>query len=178
MAFNKVKEVYNKNKNIDVFFGNVFIINEYDTILQEIRYHPFSVEHLIYYGWNLTNQAAFFKRNVFEKIGFLSDYPVGFDWDWFIRLGKAGSKFHFIHEFLGAYRMQANSKLFQIRDRDAIESEILLKNCINQNVRNKHSFWNKCRKFYYMIIKLFYHFIQADFGYIIFMIKRKILSKF
>ena len=111
------------------------------------------------------------------SLGFLSDNPVCFDWDWFLRHGKTGFKFHFIYKFLGAYRIQANSKLFQIRDRNIIESEILLKNGINLKARNKRSLWNKCRKYYYMIIKLFYHIIQTDSSYVIFIIKNKILRK-
>lgn len=176
-AFEKIRAVFAKNKDVDVLFGNAYIIDTDDTILQEMRYHPFSVRHLIYYGWNLTNQAAFWKTSIFKKTGYLLNYPVAFDWEWFIRLGLAGFKFHFVREFLGAYRMQPNSKLFQVRDRGLIEKDILLRHGFKcESIRNFQR-RNRARRLYYIMRKLIYHAAQRDFSYIIFMIRNRFLTR-
>jgi glycosyltransferase involved in cell wall biosynthesis len=172
-AFEKIRTMYAKYKNAEVLFGNAYIIDADDTILQEMRYHPFSVRHLIYYGWNLTNQAAFWKTSVFKKVGYLLNYPVAFDWDWFIRLGVAGFRFQFVREFLGAYRIQQNSKLFQIRDRDLVEKDILLRHGFKCDSPFDFYRRHRARRLYYMMLKLTYHVAQSDFSYIFFLMKNR-----
>ena len=81
-AFQKIAETYKKNPNYDVYFGNIFIIDSCDKLIREMRFHPFSVNHLIYYRWNLSSQAVFWKREIFNKVGYLLDYNVSFDWEW------------------------------------------------------------------------------------------------
>ncbi len=173
-AFEKVSKVIKNHNDYDVIFGNAYIIDENDSVLQEMRYHPFSINHLIYYGWNLTSQSLFFKTSVFNKIGYLSNYNVAFDWDWFIRLGKAGYKFHFQHDFLGAYRMQNSSKLFLINNRYMVEKEILNKNGYNCISVEQFYKKNRFRKIYYIVVKYLYHIKQLDIKFIIFKFKKKL----
>lgn len=174
-ALEMVGSWFAQNENVDVLFGNAYIIDGEDNILQEMRYHPFSVRHLIYYGWNLTNQAAFWKTTIFKKVGFLLNYPVAFDWEWFLRLGLAKFRFRFMHEFLGAYRMQQDSKLFRMRDRDSVEKNILLLHGIKCESINQFHRSHRFRKMYYIVMKLLYHIVQRDFRYIRFIVQNKLL---
>jgi len=176
-ALERVGKFFAECGNADVLFGNAYIIDAEDSILQEMRYHPFSVQHLIYYGWNLTNQAVFWKTNVFKKVGYMLNYPVAFDWEWFIRLGMSGFKFHFVREFLGAYRIQQNSKLLQMRDRDLIEKEVLWRHGFEcESVYDFHRRY-RIRKIYHIMVKLIYHLTQGDFGYILFMVRNRFLPR-
>ena len=120
-AFLNLANTYKKKPDYDIYFGNVYLIDENDKIIREMRFHPFSVNHLIYYDWNLTSQATFWKRKIFDEVGYLKDYNVCFDWEWFIRLGKKRYKFFFIHEFMGAYRIHGQSKLSLIKNRESIK---------------------------------------------------------
>ena len=113
-AFYNIVEAYNKNKDCDVFYGNTYIIDENDEILEEARTIPFYLDQLVCKGWNLSSQSVFWKKNVFEKIGYLNNYNVLFDLDWFIRLGRV-FRFKFIHEFIGCYRYQKEAKLSTIK---------------------------------------------------------------
>lgn len=115
-AFMKLAEEYKKKLDYNVYFGNIYLIDKHDNIKKEMRFIPFSVEHLIYYDWNLSSQAVFWKKEIFEKFGFLDEsLHVAFDWDWFIRLGKLGCSFKFVRYFLGCYRVHDMSKLATVK---------------------------------------------------------------
>ncbi|MBU2634761.1 MAG: glycosyltransferase, partial [Nanoarchaeota archaeon] len=165
-AFERMVSEYKKQPDYDIYFGNIYLIDAYDKIIREMQFHPFSVSHLIYYDWNLSSQAVFWKRKIFEKVGYLQNLNVSFDWEWFIRLGKKRLKFFFIHEFIGAYRIHKESKLSLIRDRDSIQREILKNYGINYISENQFRKRHRIRRSYYRGIKLFYHIVQRDFSYI------------
>lgn len=145
--------------------------------MREMRFQPFSVNQLIYYKWNLSNQGVFWKRSVFEKAGYLLNIKVCFDWEFFIRLGMKEFEFLFIHEFLGAYRIHENSKLFQIRDRDDIEGQILriygIKYDSPKDFRRKNWF----RRLYYLVVRLVYYCFQGDVYYIYFIFKDRLFRQ-
>ena len=104
-AFFRVIEEFKRRADVDIIFGNTYLIDENDCILKDMRFIPFNLDHLIYYDWNLSTQGTFWKRELFNKIGYLENYRVCFDLDWFIRFGKSTQKFQFIRVFLGGYRI-------------------------------------------------------------------------
>jgi glycosyltransferase involved in cell wall biosynthesis len=164
-ALKKIAQEWKQRRGVDIFFGNIYLINKEDNILKEMRFIPFSVDHLIVYDWNLSSQAVFWKRSVFDIGGFLEDsYEVLFDWDWFIRLGLLKLKFSFIKNFLGAYRIHDKSKLSIIlRDeRKALKKEIKEKNRV-KNHNNVRLFIIKQIIF---MRRVFYYIVQGDFAYL------------
>lgn len=173
-AFQKIAETYKRKSHYDIYFGNVYLINTYDEVIREMRFHPFSVYHLIYYDWNLTSQATFWKRKIFDEIGYLQNLNVSFDWEWFIRLGMKNLKFYFIHEFLGAYRIHENSKLSLVKNRENIKRQILgiygIEYTADNNFKKKH----RLKRIYYQLRKLIHHIIQKDFSYIYFVTGNRI----
>jgi glycosyltransferase involved in cell wall biosynthesis len=176
-AFEKLVKEYRKKQDYDVYFGNVYSVDPHDTLTRELRFHPFSVKYLIYYQWNLSNQAVFWKKSIFNQVGYLVNLKVCFDWEWFIRLGIKEFKFLFIHEFLGAYRIHENTKLFLIRDRDIIENQILKIYGIKYNSAKDFRRKNWFRRLYYLMVRLVYYCFQGDFCYIYFICKDRVLRK-
>lgn len=164
-ALAKVASVYASDSRHQVYFGNVYLVDAYDKILREMRFQPFSLGHLIFYDWNLSSQAAFVTREVLESVGYLQNTPVCFDWEWFIRLGKARASFHFIREFLGAYRIHDDAKLKTMPGRD-IYKRAILKQC-GIEYRDEASFrrGHMCRRLYYRALKLLRHLLQAEWQY-------------
>lgn len=164
-AFEKVAHAYEKNGDAAVFFGNTYLIDKVSNILKEMRFIPFSLDHLLFYDWNLSSQAVFWRRELFDHVGMLEDsYHVSFDWDWFIRLGKADLTFTFIREFLGAYRIHEASKFTLIprEEREEIRQEILRKNGIE--IEDDESLSLMRRKIFFRRVK---HYVrQGDFGYL------------
>lgn len=59
----------------------------------------------------LTNQAAFWRRDLHAKIGFMDEsLDCGFDYEWFLRvLGKCGRAKH-MNRTWGGLRMHADTK--------------------------------------------------------------------
>src|SRR5207245_1630669 len=103
--FHTMAKSVRNNADAQVFIANVYLIDENDRITWESKYVPFSVSHLVYRGWNLSSQGTILKRQVFETVGPLrEDIQVGFDWDWFIRVGKAVKHTVLHRAFGGCYR--------------------------------------------------------------------------
>ena len=63
-----------------LFIGNVYIINEDNRITWSSNFIPFSINHLIYFGWNLSSQAALVNHEIVKEVDPLhEDIQVEFD---------------------------------------------------------------------------------------------------
>jgi len=176
-ALRRVAHEYRINPDYHVYFGNIYLIDSSDRVLREMRFHPFRVGHLLFYDWNLSSQGTFFRRDVFESAGYLQNTAVCFDREWFIRLGKKGFKFRFIRQFVGAYRIHEDSKLFRIKDRENIRREILGHYGIRYDSDKDFIKRHRIKRAYYGLEKLVCHLYQGDFGYIAYIIKSRLRKK-
>ena len=126
--FHTVAASYRSEPRAELLIGNVYLIDECDRITSATRFAPFSVHHLIYRGWNLSSQAAFVRRDVVRRVGPMrEDIQVGFDWDWYIRVGKVVRRSVLHRGYGGCYRIHPRSKL-SIHPRDSrwpIKAQIL-----------------------------------------------------
>ena len=94
-----------------LIFGNVYLIDATDSIIRDIRYVPFSLNSLLYEGWNITNQAVFWKKELFSRFGYLDSLlQYGMDYDWFVRLGKEKVAMQFLRMYLGCFRLHEKTK--------------------------------------------------------------------
>ena len=126
--FYNVAETLRAHPRLQLFIGNIYHIDEEDRIRWRSAFTPFSVDHLLYLDWNLSSQATFLKRQVMNEVGPLrEDIHVGFDWDWFLRVGKV-VKYPVLHKaYGGCYRIHPASKLktYSADSRWAIDVQIL-----------------------------------------------------
>jgi len=167
-TFFKVAEEFKKHPDSEVIFGNTYLINENDYILKDMRFIPFSLEHLIYYDWNLSSQAVFWRRELFNKVGYLKNYRVSFDLDWFIRLGKVTRNFRFIRTFLGGYRIHSKSKFSLIKEseRNPIFIKIMRENGIGIDESRNWGQQYKLKKLKAFLRKFLWYIAQGDIDYI------------
>jgi len=128
--FHVIAESFRVYPRAQLFTGNIYTVDETDHITWASRFPPFSANHLIYLDWNLSSQAVFLKRQLALQVGPIrEDIPVGFDWDWFIRVGKVmqphGSILHRVYG--GCYRIHSASKFSTqaYESRWRIETQIL-----------------------------------------------------
>lgn len=172
-AFHVLISEYTKHPNYDVYFGNIYLIDANDNIIREMRFIPFSVEHLIYYDWNLSSQAVLWKRKIFEELGYLENYHVGFDYEWFIRLGKMTKRFKFIRHFLGAYRIHPASKLSLV---DAEQRAPIIANIYKKhNIRmERDSIHYKLKLIGIQFRRVFYYLLQKDVDYLMMISKKRL----
>ncbi|MGB9763596.1 MAG: glycosyltransferase family 2 protein [Minisyncoccia bacterium] len=161
-AFRKVAEVYRNNPNYDVYFGNIYFIDEEDNIIRDLRFVKFSPFSLIYEGTVLANQAVFLNKKIFKKYGYLDEnYKFAMDYEFWVRIRYA--KFYFIREFLGSFRLHKEAKTSKIKDIGMEEhNKVLIKYGCNPN-RLKFQLFKKISKFRRSLLYLF----QGDWDYVI-----------
>lgn len=112
-AFKIIEEAFNKtNGNFDVYFGDKANINGEGELIREYLYPPFSGWGIMYTtNMNISNQAAFWKKNLFEKFGYLNEeIQFAMDYEYFLRLYINGANFYKIPGVLGALRMYSENK--------------------------------------------------------------------
>lgn len=167
-AFFKVCNEFKKYPDSDVVFGNMYLINEDDDILKDMRFIPFNLEHLLYYDWNLSNQTTFWKREMFYKTGYLKNCGVLFDFDWFIRLGKTTKNFRFVRRFLGGYRLHPRSKFSLVKNdiRGPLFIEIMRENGIPVDEGRKWKKQYRMKKLRAFFRKFFWYILQGDIDYV------------
>ena len=78
--------------------------------------HDFDPDILFYFGCYIPSTATFFRRRVIEQGHLLDcDYRVCMDFEYFVRLASAGFKFHYVPQFIAAFRWHdSNVSLQQV----------------------------------------------------------------
>lgn len=110
--FHLVADALRRHPDGDLFFGNVYLIDDQNRVYQESRFVPFALRELICLGWNLSSQAVFVQRSLLGRVGPMrEDISVGFDWDWFIRVGRVAARPILLGQSGGCYRVHPASKL-------------------------------------------------------------------
>ncbi|MBO0934787.1 glycosyltransferase family 2 protein [Fibrella aquatilis] len=115
-ALHTVAQAWRSNPRADVFFGNMYIINEQDQVLEEMRVPSFSAGCQVYEGMQVFNQALFIRRTLLAETGWL-DESLRFvmDYEVVTRLGILPNvRFERIANFWGGFRVQPDAKSSQI----------------------------------------------------------------
>lgn len=111
-AFSALAKAVALRPDIDIAIGNINLIDRYDRVLRDIRYVTPSYGGMLAEGMILTNQAAFWRRNVHAQVGWLNEkLHFGFDYEWFLRLTK-NRKGLYVRELWGGYRLHDATKTY------------------------------------------------------------------
>lgn len=114
-AFYYFLETQNRNLKMDVYFGNLKVIDGRSMHVRSQFYTPFSFFEYKYYGANISNQAAFFNSTLFRKNLINEDYKFALEEDLYFKLANARASFIHINKFLGAFRVHAEAKSSTIK---------------------------------------------------------------
>lgn len=107
-AFARLAEVY--RDDIDVFFGDMVLVSEAGEVTRRMRYAPFTVNDILFYGNVMTNQSAFFRRTfLIEAGGWNVGMRVAMDGELYLRLRSRSSRFCHIPHPLGALRIYGDT---------------------------------------------------------------------
>jgi glycosyltransferase involved in cell wall biosynthesis len=110
-SFARVAEAARKNPQAGLIIGDMQLITADDGIIRELRYVRPTYQALLAEGMVLTNQAAFWRRDLHTRIGWLDEsLHYGFDYEWFLRVLQTGCRAEHIPEILGALRYHADTK--------------------------------------------------------------------
>lgn len=112
-ALSEISKAYQStNGNFDVYFGDKGNIDEQGDLIREYLYPPFSGWGIMYTtNMNISNQSAFWKRDLFQKFGYLNEnIQFAMDYEYFLRLYMKSARFYKIYCLIGALRMYDDNK--------------------------------------------------------------------
>ncbi|CEN55993.1 glycosyltransferase family 2 protein [Candidatus Methylopumilus turicensis] len=111
LAFMRLSQSIQQNPTLDLVIGDINLIDKDDHLIRPQCYVKPTYGALVAEGMVMTNQAAFWRRNLHEEIGFLDEsLHYGFDYEWFLRLLKHTNRSHHIPKKLGALRYHDQTK--------------------------------------------------------------------
>jgi len=157
----KVAKVFLENPQIDVIYGNMYLINDSDKIIGKrisIPWIPFvSRLGFLYGGYAVYQPASFWKRELFYKIGGLdTKFRFCMDNELQIKFVLANAKFKFINDFLTGFRVHENSKTSTIPEVAKREIKVVYeKHKINRK-------WVFVYSKIFSLLKLFFYIYQGD----------------
>ncbi len=112
-ALNMVAEFFIANKNEIAVIGDQALIDEEGIYLRTVKSHSYSYDFLLNYAKGITQNSIFFKREVFNAIGYLDEgIHYAMDRDFFIRVARIKS-IPYLEQVLGEFRIQSDAKTAQ-----------------------------------------------------------------
>jgi glycosyltransferase involved in cell wall biosynthesis len=161
-AFLEFANAIKSHSSKKLFIANINLINFDEKILRDIKYFKPSFTSLLYEGMTLTNQACFWNKDLNQKLGYLKNLRINFDYEWFLRILKnyPNSGFH-IDKTLGCFRIHKHQKTQNQNIKDYKHLiDIKMQYGYNKN-------YSIIIKFLLLIRKSIYHFFQGNFYYLL-----------
>jgi len=125
-VFHDLATAASKHPKAGFIIGDMMLIDEHDHSLRDIRYVTPSYKALLAEGMVLTNQAAFWRRNLHETMGWLNEeFHYSFDYEWFLRLAQHAEGVH-VDRIWGGYRLHGQTKTSLLAQRFQEERQRIL----------------------------------------------------
>ena len=106
-----VANYFDEHQDIDCIYGDLLVVNEHSEVLYVRKTIPYDYRMELYGGCLVPQPSSFFQRSVPDRIGYLdTTLQYNMDFDFFVRMGKAGMKFANIPTPLACFRLHLNSK--------------------------------------------------------------------
>lgn len=161
-AFRKVASGIASHPGGGVYYGHIRFLDEEGIAFDENRAVPVRMFNLLYDGSLVRNQAAFFRRSVWEKAGGLrEDFRFCMDREFFLRAARLETDFRLVREFLGAFRVHGTSKTSTLQSARRQEDERLLETYLG-----RPGALRRCGgKTVSVLFRLLAYLCQGDFSY-------------
>lgn len=105
-----ISDYFITHPDVEMVFGDCNQIDQDGKVIGIIKGHPFHLTHLIPRDC-IPQPTVFFKRKILERVGYLdTKYHHAFDYDYWIRIGLAGSKIVYLPKTLSNFRLHRDSK--------------------------------------------------------------------
>ncbi|SFO74210.1 Glycosyltransferase involved in cell wall bisynthesis [Algoriphagus ornithinivorans] len=122
-SFELIAEEWLRDSSYDVYYGNIYHIDEDDQIINKCYFAPFYFNVWKYYDINIANQGLFFNVKIKDDLIIDESFRYAMDANLYFQLASKNKKFLFINSFLGAFRIQKDSKTSKIKDVSLIEAK-------------------------------------------------------
>jgi len=105
-ALKTLAEVFRKNPEADLVFGNQLEVDGSDTVTKRLFTIDFDIKDFLYeINIIVHQQSALWRTELFRKIGGLRLFRYAMDYDMIYRMYRAGARFRRIPDFLSAFRV-------------------------------------------------------------------------
>jgi len=109
-ALYEVAKFFKENPDEIAVVGDQMIIDEEDNFIKVVESCPYSYDYLLNHAKGITQNSTFFKKEVFEKIGYLDEsLHYAMDHDLFIRIASI-KNMPYIPKTLAQFRIQPDAK--------------------------------------------------------------------
>lgn len=105
-AIETIVRTFQNNKDIDVIYGNAWILDQYGNRVRKFHSDKFNVSMALYGASIISQQSTFIKKKSYLKTsGFNKSNKISWDSELFLDLALVGCKFYKTNEFLSCLRM-------------------------------------------------------------------------
>jgi glycosyltransferase involved in cell wall biosynthesis len=110
-ALNLVADFFKQNPNIDCMIGDLEVIAPNGQLLTLKKAIPFDFKTALYTSCLVPQPSTLFTRRAWKKTGDLDiSLHYQMDFEYFLRMAKAGIKFGLLNKALAKFRLHADSK--------------------------------------------------------------------
>jgi hypothetical protein len=158
-----VARIFMSNPELDFVYGNRESIDSNGRILRNERHTRFSFTALILHGMILTQPSSFWKRELFNKYGYLDESKhFCMDYEFFCRIGQHIKAKH-IKRTLSRFRSHEESKSMTIENIRATEHRTIAEHYVKTVCGNSPVWLVKLQM---LIGRSFWYTFQGDFLYV------------
>jgi glycosyltransferase involved in cell wall biosynthesis len=110
----------------DVIYGDCIFVNPEGRVVRSKVEHAFDPQVLLYFGCYIPSTSTFFRRRLIDRGLLLDcDYRVAMDFEFFARLARLGCSFHYLPQFIAAFRWHQDNVSLRNVERRAHERRLV-----------------------------------------------------
>ena len=110
----------------DVVYGDCLFVDPAGRIVRSKVEHDFDPQVLLNFGCYIPSTSTFFRRRLIERGLLLDcDYRVAMDFEFFARLARLGCSFHYVPQFIAAFRWHEDNVSLRNADRRGVERQMV-----------------------------------------------------
>lgn len=161
-----------KSPTLDMIYGHILMIDQHDTIIEQLKTVPFCRQCQIAEGMQIHNQSLFFRRSLVDKFGlFDTTYQFAFDFEFITRFAMQPSVIcGQANTFWGGFRKHLDAKSTVIAEVGYREHETIKQHFakqLNSPLGLRFWFW------YCRLRKLGWFALNFDFAYFKYRFKKQ-----
>jgi glycosyltransferase involved in cell wall biosynthesis len=168
-VFHEVSEIFKKDRCSMLLYGNLYIIDKNDNLINEIQLCPVNLITFISDGVFPHNQSSFFRIEAIKLIGLINEnISFSMDYDFFLRFFIKGLRTSFFKDTWGCFRLHSESKTYNIIERSNVENNEILRQYGLTHYRSTFG------KILALLYRTSYYCICGNFKYLLTLLKYRL----
>ena len=174
-AFNRVSNIFLKNLDKKIIFGDWLSIDKKNLVIDYHHAFDFNLSHFKYEGFHLNAQAMFWRSDVhYNFSGFDKKLYYTMDYQLILELGINEGEHSFLRldNFLGGFRRYSGQKTTGHMEPDVIKEHIYLAR--KYDYLDKYKLIGKLKRFYYRLRRAWWYFKRGGMSTLALRLKNSI----